>query len=120
MVEQFQNIFKIVNNYSPTNIGKKAYTLRYDLGLEELNEYKEACEANDLVEVADSLGDQLYILLGTILRHGMQDIIHDVFQEIHDSNLSKLENGSPLIREDGKIMKGKSFFPPNIKRLIVN
>ena len=83
-----------------------------------MQEYKNACQQGNLIEVADALGDQLYILLGTILRHGMQDIIEDVFNEIHDSNMSKLgEDGKPVIREDGKILKGKNYFRPDLKKI---
>jgi predicted HAD superfamily Cof-like phosphohydrolase len=86
---------------------------------EENNEYLEAAEAGDLVEVADALGDQLYILCGTILSHGMQDVIEDVFLEIQASNMSKLgENGLPILREDGKVMKGPHYFRPDISRIL--
>ncbi|MDA9317984.1 nucleoside triphosphate pyrophosphohydrolase family protein, partial [Flavobacteriaceae bacterium] len=57
----------------------------------------EAAKNNDLIEVADALGDMLYILCGTIIEHGMQDKIEEVFDEIQKSNLSKLgENGKPI------------------------
>lgn len=116
-VKDFHEKFGIINNDSPQLIGSKGYQLRYDLALEELQEYKNACQQGNLIEVADALGDQLYILIGTILRHGMQDIIEDVFNEIHASNMSKLgEDGKPVIREDGKILKGKNYFRPNLKK----
>ena len=73
---------------------------------EENEEYLEAAQKGDLVEVADALGDMLYILCGTILKHGLQDKIEEVFQEIQRSNMSKLdENGKPIYREDGKVLK---------------
>jgi len=116
-VADFHEKFGIINNTNPQLIGSKGYQLRYDLALEELQEYKNACQQGNLIEVADALGDQLYILIGTILRHGMQDIIEDVFNEIHASNMSKLgEDGKPVIREDGKILKGKNYFRPNLKK----
>lgn len=72
-----------------------------------------------LVGIADALGDQLYILCGTILKHGMQHIIEDVFAEIHRSNMSKLgPDGKPILREDGKILKGDGYFKPNLKQFI--
>ena len=118
-VEYFQDVFKIENNYSPVLIGEKGAQLRYDLGKEELDEYLEACHNQDLVAIADALGDQLYILLGTINRHGMQNIIEDVFNEIHRSNLSKLEpDGSLKLREDGKILKGSNYTKPSLKQFI--
>ena len=83
---------------------------------EENDEYLEAAKAGDMVEIADALGDQLYILCGTILRHGMHDVIEDVFMEIQASNMSKLgADGNPIYREDGKVMKGPNYFKPDIK-----
>lgn len=117
-VKDFHEKFGIINNTNPQLIGSKGYQLRYDLAIEELQEYKNACQQGNLIEVADALGDQLYILIGTILRHGMQDIIEDVFNEIHASNMSKLgEDGKPVIREDGKILKGKNYFKPDLKKI---
>lgn len=70
---------------------------------EENKEYFEACEKEDLVGIADALGDKLYILCGTILKHGLQHKIEEVFAEIQRSNMSKLgEDGKPIFREDGK------------------
>jgi len=86
---------------------------------EENNEYLEAAEDDDLVEVADALGDMLYILCGTILEHGMQHKIEEVFNEIQRSNMSKLgADGKPIYREDGKVMKGPSYFKPNIESIL--
>ncbi|NBY40629.1 MAG: hypothetical protein EBQ66_06975 [Flavobacteriia bacterium] len=82
---------------------------------EENEEYLEAAEKGDIVEIADALGDQLYILCGTLLRHGMQHKIEEVFMEIQRSNMSKLdENGKPIYREDGKVLKSNLYFKPNI------
>ncbi|HLW29337.1 MAG TPA: nucleoside triphosphate pyrophosphohydrolase family protein [Brumimicrobium sp.] len=119
-VEKFHNSFGIENNYSPTtNIGSEQFELRHRLMQEENDEYLEAVKNNDLVEVADALGDQLYILCGTILKHGMQDLIGEVFEEIQRSNMSKLDyNGKPVYREDGKILKGENYFRPNIKSIL--
>jgi predicted HAD superfamily Cof-like phosphohydrolase len=84
---------------------------------EENLEYLDACYNNDLVGIADALGDKLYILCGTILKHGMQHIIEDVFNEIQASNMSKLgEDGMPILREDGKILKGPNYFKPNLEK----
>ena len=86
---------------------------------EENEEYLEAAKNGDLVEIADALGDQLYILCGTILKHGLQDKIVKVFKEIQRSNMSKLdENGKPIYREDGKVMKSELYFKPNIKSIL--
>ncbi len=103
----------------PTLLSSQESELRFKLLKEENDEYLEACKNNDLVEVADALGDQLYILCGTILKHGLQHKIEEVFDEIHRSNMSKLdENGKPIFREDGKVMKGKGYFRPDIKKIL--
>jgi len=86
---------------------------------EENEEYFEAANNNDLVEVADALGDMLYILAGTIIEHGMQYKIEEVFDEIQRSNMSKLgEDNKPIYREDGKVLKGPNYFKPNIKDIL--
>ena len=70
-----------------------------------------------MIEVADALGDMLYILCGTIIEHGMQDLIEDIFEEIQKSNMSKLGNdGNPIYREDGKVLKGPNYFKPNFNK----
>ena len=86
---------------------------------EENSEYLEAAKNGDIVEVADALGDQLYILCGTILKHGLQHKIVEVFHEIQRSNMSKLDiNGKPIYREDGKVLKSSLYFRPNIKSIL--
>lgn len=119
-VKEFHEAFGIENNTQPVaDLGLEAAMLRYELIREENEEYLEACRNKDLVEIADALGDQLYILCGTILRHGLQDKIVEVFDEIHRSNMSKLgEDGKPIYREDGKVLKGPNYFKPNIADII--
>ncbi len=119
-VETFHDTFKIGNRYEPTaEVSENEYMLRYNLIKEENEEYLEACKNKDIVEIADALGDQLYILFGTILRHGLQYKIEEVFDEIQRSNMSKLdEKGEPIFREDGKIMKSQLYFKPNIKGIL--
>jgi len=93
--------------------------LRFKLMAEENQEYLHACADRNMIEVADALGDMLYVLAGTILAHGMQDKVIEVFDEIHRSNMSKLdENGKPIYREDGKVLKGDNYFKPNISSII--
>jgi predicted HAD superfamily Cof-like phosphohydrolase len=121
-VEKFHDSFGIENNYLPTSkLSVQEIELRHRLMQEENDEYLEAAKNGDLVEVADALGDQLYILCGTILKHGLQNKIEEVFSEIQRSNMSKLdENGKPIYREDGKIMKSSNYFKPNIERILAN
>lgn len=86
---------------------------------EENKEYLEAANRGYLVEVADALGDMLYILCGTILEHGMQYKIEEVFEEIQRSNMSKLgADGKPIYREDGKVLKGPNYFKPDIQSIM--
>jgi predicted HAD superfamily Cof-like phosphohydrolase len=119
-VEEFHNAFGISNNYQPTaELSKSDILLRYKLMREENEEYLEAAQKGDLVEVADALGDMLYILCGTILKHGLQDKIAEVFQEIQRSNMSKLDAfGKPIYREDGKVLKSELYFKPDIKTIL--
>lgn len=119
-VAAFHSAFGVGTANTPTaHISEDINTLRYKLMAEENNEYLDAANANDLVEVADALGDMLYILCGTILTHGMQHIIEEVFDEIQQSNMSKLgADGKPIYREDGKVMKGPHYHKPNIKQFL--
>lgn len=118
-VEEFHKCFNIQNNDVPQLLSKEEYVLRYNLIKEENEEYLAACEKGDIVEIADALGDILYIALGTLLRHGLQHKIDAIFEEIHRSNMSKLgEDGKPIYREDGKVLKGANYFKPDIKRIL--
>ncbi|PKR80490.1 hypothetical protein CW751_08930 [Brumimicrobium salinarum] len=119
-VSAFHSCFSIENANAPcANIGNDAIELRYRLMREENEEYLSAAKNDDVTEVADALGDQLYVLLGTILKHGMEDVIVEVFQEIHRANMSKLDlNGKPVYRQDGKVGKGNAYVAPNIQSII--
>ena len=119
-VKAFHTAFKIGHRESPkADLGSDKNTLRFNLMKEENEEYLEAANNDDLVEVADALGDMLYILCGTIIEHGMQYKIEEVFDEIQRSNMSKLgENGQPIYREDGKVLKGPNYFKPNIESIL--
>ena len=119
-VKKFHEVYKLSYKLTPiANIGKEKINLRFNLMSEENQEYLEAANNDDIVEVADALGDMLYILCGTIIEHGMQHKIEEVFDEIQKSNLSKLdEKGQPIYREDGKVMKGPNYFKPNISKIL--
>jgi predicted HAD superfamily Cof-like phosphohydrolase len=118
MVRQFNKTYDIKTEKNPSTIDEDSYKLRYNLILEELNEYLEACKNEDIVEVADAIVDMMYILYGFVLAHGLSDVIFDMFEEVHKSNMSKLENGKVLRRTDGKIMKGSEYFKPNLKQFL--
>lgn len=119
-VAEFHNSFGIDSKEVPTvKISKEIIMLRYNLMKEENEEYFEAANNKDMIEVADALGDMLYILCGTILSHGMQYKISEVFEEIQRSNMSKLgKDGKPIYREDGKVLKGPSYSKPDIKSIL--
>ena len=119
-VKEFNQAFKIkYSKNQKADLDESTIELRYRLMQEENDEYLEAARKKDLVEIADALGDKLYILCGTILAHGLQDKIVEVFDEIQRSNMSKLSaDGTPVIREDGKILKGPNYFKPNIKSIL--
>jgi predicted HAD superfamily Cof-like phosphohydrolase len=119
-VEEFHRTFGLGVELEPTaQLDIQKVELRYDLMKEENEEYLEAAAKGDLVEVADALGDMLYILCGTIIEHGMQHKIEEVFEEIQRSNMSKLgEDGKPVYREDGKVLKGPNYSPPDLAKIL--
>lgn len=119
-VKEFHEVFGLEYHEQPkANVSKRIVELRHRLMQEENDEYLEACEQQDLSLIADALGDKMYILFGTIIAHGLQHKIEEVFDEIHRSNMSKLDDhGKPIYREDGKIMKSNNYFLPDIKGVL--
>lgn len=117
-VKNFHHAFLLPVRQEPAaHIPEKEMTLRFNLMKEENEEYLEASKNGDIVEIADALGDMLYILCGTINAHGLQNAMAPVFEEIQRSNMSKLDqNGQPIFREDGKVMKSELYFKPNIAK----
>lgn len=120
-VKDFHDAFGLPVRVTPTaDIPEKERILRFNLMKEENEEYLEAATNGDIVEIADALGDMLYILCGTINAHGLQHKISEVFEEIQRSNMSKLdENGKPIYREDGKVMKSDRYFRPDIASIVL-
>jgi predicted HAD superfamily Cof-like phosphohydrolase len=119
-VREFHDAFGIANAENPTLIDLNESLLRYTLLREENEEYLEACKNGKLTEIADALGDILYIAYGTLLKHGLQHKIEEIFDEIHRSNMSKLDDqGKPIYREDGKVLKSKNYFKPDIERILM-
>jgi predicted HAD superfamily Cof-like phosphohydrolase len=119
-VQEFHEVFGLHYLTEPSaEIEDRIIELRHRLMQEENDEYLDACRQKDLTLIADALGDKLYILLGTIIAHGLQDKIGEVFDEIHRSNMSKLDdNGRPIYREDGKILKSNNYFLPDIRSIL--
>ncbi|MBD3581421.1 pyrophosphohydrolase domain-containing protein [Flavobacterium selenitireducens] len=119
-VKEFHTSFDLGYAFEPkADLGSNKNMLRFNLMKEENEEYLEAAQNNDIVEIADALGDMLYILCGTIIEHGLQHKIEEVFDEIQRSNMSKLgEDGKPIYRQDGKVMKGPNYFKPDFSKIL--
>lgn len=110
--------FKTRDINSPCHLpDNDARGLRVDLLLEEFEEYINAENKNDIVEIADALGDMMYIIMGTAVEYGIH--LDAVLKEIHRSNMSKVgSSGKPIFREDGKLLKPESYSPPDIKKVM--
>jgi predicted HAD superfamily Cof-like phosphohydrolase len=119
-VKEFHTAFKIgYSENMKASLGENKNLLRFNLMKEENEEYLEAAQNDDIVEIADALGDMLYILCGTIIEHGLQHKIEEIFNEIQRSNMSKLgEDRQPIYREDGKVLKGPNYFKPNFEAIL--
>ncbi|MDC0340482.1 nucleoside triphosphate pyrophosphohydrolase family protein [Candidatus Poseidoniaceae archaeon] len=115
---EFNQAFDIPKLDSPDIGSEELIELRIKLLKEEVEEYAEAARAGDLVEVLDALADIGYILAGTILNHGMQNIYDDAFDEVHRSNMAKLVDGKVLRREDGKVMKPQGWTAPQLAQFV--
>ena len=95
----------------------KINKLRFDLIKEESEELKEAMDNNDLLEVADALTDILYVTYGAGHAFGIN--LDKCFEEVQNSNMSKLdENGKPIYNDAGKVMKGSNYFKPNLSKFV--
>lgn len=109
-ITEFHTKFKQEFATEPTLLSGDECDLRHRLGAEELNEYFAACIDGDKIEILDALADQLYILLGTVIKHGFQDTIIPAFELVHANNMNKLgPDGEPILRKDGKILKPEGF-----------
>ena len=148
-VEDFNNLMSKPNNYEPTIPEKKEWQFVYDFVLEELEEYKQACEEGNIVEVLDALCDIAYVSLGNgTMLHGLKDKIWPAYQEVQASNMSKAcktqeeavrtvevrsqEQGEPCHWEqvgdmyivyrtrDRKVMKSLTYFRPDLKQFFTD
>ena len=148
-VEDFNNLMSKPNNYTPTIPDKKEWQFVYDFVLEELEEYKQACEEGNIVEVLDALCDIAYVSLGNgTMLHGLKDKIWPAYQEVQASNMSKActtqeeavrtvevrsrEQGEPCHWEqvgdmyivyrtrDRKVMKSLTYFRPDLKQFFTD
>ena len=120
-VEAFYKAFDMPLPETMRYLYKERALLRHKLIQEEVGELLEASISSQgtLVDVADAITDCFYILIGTALEYGIADKLPALFDEVHSSNMSKLdENGKPIYREDGKVMKGPGYKKPNLKDII--
>lgn len=116
MVEDFMNAFGQDVEKTPVMTG--VAELRYELIREELEEMREALDTKDLVGIADALADLLYVVYGAGHSFGLD--LDACFNEVHRSNMSKLDkNGKPIYREDGKVLKGEDYSPPDLKSTLL-
>lgn len=119
-VKQWHEVFAphFASRTGPTlEIPETTHDLRIGLIDEELDELKEALELNDIVEVADALCDLLYVVYGAGVTYGLP--MDELFAEVHRSNMSKLgDDGKPVVREDGKVLKGPNFSLPNLEMIL--
>ena len=91
--------------------------LRLELIQEELEELSDAVADRDMIQIADALTDLLYVVYGAGHAFGLD--LDECFEEVHRSNMSKLgENGRPIHREDGKVMKGPGYFEPDLEGIL--
>ena len=119
-VAEFQNATEQpVNSFPTLSNSQTEDFLRFNLMKEENREYIVASANKDLVEVLDSLVDQLYVLAGTINQHGLQDVIEEAFNRVHANNLTKVGVDGKVIRDaDGKILKPEGFVPVDLSDLV--
>ena len=116
-VKNFMKTFGQEIKNKPVLPEESIIKLRYDLIHEELMELKEALEQKDLKEVADALTDILYVTYGAGHAFGID--LDKCFQEVQESNMSKLDNnGKPIYNEQGKVMKGPNYFKPDLNKFV--
>ena len=144
-VEEFNSLMNKPNNYEPIIPAKHEWDFVYNFILEELEEYKHACETENIVEVLDALCDIAYVSIGNgAMLHGLKDKIWPAYMEVQASNLSKAcstqeeaqqtveirsqEQGEGCHYEqvankyivyrtrDRKVMKSINYFKPDLKQ----
>ena len=114
-VKNFMETFGQEVKIKPSLSSDKINKLRYNLIKEELNEFKQALDNNDLLEVADALTDILYVTYGAGHAFGIN--LDACFEEVQNSNMSKLGNdGKPIYNDQGKVMKGPNYFKPDLSK----
>tara|TARA_B110001452_G_scaffold259170_1_gene255207 strand:+ start:840 stop:1214 length:375 start_codon:yes stop_codon:yes gene_type:complete len=116
-VKSFMKTFGQEVKTSPGLSSDKINLLRINLINEELEELKIAIKDNDIVEVADALTDILYVTYGAGHAFGVD--LDECFQEVQNSNMSKLgDDGKPIYNDQGKVMKGPNYYKPNLNKIL--
>lgn len=116
-VENFMRAFGQEIKPAPELAEFNTAELRVELISEELDELCTAIDNDDIVEIADALTDLLYVVYGAGHAYGID--LDECFNEVHDSNMSKLgEDGKPIYREDGKVLKGPNYFAPDLEKVM--
>lgn len=116
---EFNDAFRIDSNDHFDLLSTAEYGLEFNMLNEELHEYFTACKESNRVEIADAIGDMLYLIIGTAYKHGLDaEELGKVMDEIHRSNMSKLHNGEVVKNSIGKIVKPDTFSPPNIAEVL--
>ena len=116
-VEQFMLSFGQAVRKQATIADSDTQRLRIELIREELDELVDAISNEDVVEIADALTDILYVTYGAGHAFGID--LDACFNEVHSSNMSKLSaTGRPIYRDDGKILKGENYFPPDLTKFV--
>ena len=117
LVGDFMEAFGQDVQLEPTWPDFNTRELRLELIAEELDELSDAVADRDMIQIADALTDLLYVIYGAGHAFGID--LDECFQEVHASNMSKLgENGRPIHREDGKVMKGPGYFEPDLEGIL--
>lgn len=117
MVKEFHSVMKgfKTEGYPTLNVPNYVVSLREKLIKEETKEVFEAIEKKDLPNLLKEYCDLLYVVYGGIIEHGLENLIEESFQMVQDSNMSKLDNnGNPIFREDGKLLKGPNYKAPDM------
>ena len=118
-LKEFHTAFGLPQRNIPTIMPSDEFKSRQNLLEEEVDELSTAYENGDIIEIADAITDCLYVLIGTALQFGIADALDEYFDEVHKSNMSKLGlDGKPIVREDGKVMKGPNFRRPELYRIL--
>jgi predicted HAD superfamily Cof-like phosphohydrolase len=118
LVKSWHQHFKMPVVDTPS-LPKGRAEMRLAIIEEEVRELREAVEAGNLVEVLDALCDIQYVVDGTFLEFGLHHLKEHAFSEVHSSNMSKLgDDGQPILREDGKVLKGPNFLPPDLAKIL--